>query len=126
MAAVATAGPGSGAPGGWAALVLRSLRSPRPPAPGLAIAALVPGVSSLVLDFASFVFLITFLLAIPAGILAIVLGAIAIRRMNAPNAISEGRGMAIGGLVCGGVGAALGLAAVAFFVWLFVALGSMD
>ena len=66
------------------------------------------------LDFASFVFVITFLLAIPAGILAIVLGVIAIRRMNAPNAISEGRGMAIGGLVCGGVGAALGLAAAVF------------
>jgi len=100
--------------------------APRPPAPGLAIAALVLGVSSLVLDFASFVFLITFLLAIPAGILAIVLGTIAIRRMKAPNAISEGRGMAIGGVVCGGVGAALGLATVVFFVWLFVALGSLD
>ena len=75
--------------------------------------------SSLVLDFASFVFLITFLLAI-------VLGTIAIRRMKAPNAISEGRGMAIGGVVCGGVDAALGLAAAVFFVWLFVALGSLD
>ena len=106
-----------GLPGGGQHLSTGPYGAPRPPAPGLAIAALVPGVSSLVLDFASFVFLITFLLAIPAGILAIVLGAIAIRRMNAPNAISEGRGMAIGGLVCGGVGAALGLAAAVFFVW---------
>jgi ABC-type dipeptide/oligopeptide/nickel transport system permease subunit len=79
-----------------------------------------------VLDFASFVFLITFLLAIPAGIIAIVLGTIAIRKMKAPNANSEGRGMAIGGVVCGGVGAALGVAAVVFFVWLFVARDSLD
>lgn len=40
----------------------------------MAIAALVLGVSSLVLDVVSFGVFVTFLLAIPAGILAIVFG----------------------------------------------------
>jgi hypothetical protein len=62
------------------------------PAKGLAIAAMVLGISSLVI----------FPLA---GILGIIFGTIALKRIKA-NPSQEGRGMALAGLICGIVGVA--------------------
>lgn len=46
--------------------------------------------------------------------------------MNGPNGISEGRGMAIAGIVCGGIGVALGIVAVILVVWIFTTFASFD
>lgn len=57
---------------------------------GLAVTALVLGILGLFMCF-------------PAGIVAIVLGIIALNRASTQPRRYGGRGMAIGGLVCGGV-----------------------
>jgi thiol:disulfide interchange protein len=66
------------------------------PAKPMAIAALVLGITSLLI------------LPIFTGILGIVFGAIALKRIKA-NPNQEGRGMALAGLICGLIGAAFGV-----------------
>jgi len=65
------------------------------PGNGLAVAALVLGVASLVAAL-SFVL---FPLALPAGLLAVILGGIAVSRGRTRGATSQGQ--AIAGIVCG-------------------------
>lgn len=74
---------------------------------GLAVAALVIAILSF---FAAF-------LAIGAlgGILAVVLGIIALRQVNASAGTQAGRGIAIGGIAVGGVSILVGVVVFAFF-----------
>ena len=65
------------------------------PRNGLGVAALVLGVASLV----AAVSFVLFPLALPAGLLAVILGAIAVSRGRARGATSHGQ--AIAGIVCG-------------------------
>jgi hypothetical protein len=71
------------------------LTAPARPGNGLGVAALVLGVASLVAAL-SFVM---FPLALPGGLLAAILGAIAVSRGRASGATSHGQ--AIAGIVCG-------------------------
>lgn len=72
---------------------------------GLAIAALVVGIGSIVM------LCIFFPLSIPTGIAGIVLGVLARKQVKAGTA--GGAGMALAGLICGVVGLALGVLFVA-------------
>ena len=65
------------------------------PANGLAVAALVLGVASLV----AAVSFVLFPLALPAGLLAVILGGIAVSRGRTRGVTSQGQ--AIAGIVCG-------------------------
>lgn len=82
---------------------------PRRAGNGLAVASMVCGITSLTIGWIPFVGL----LGIPAAIVAIVLGIVALRRSNAG---APKRGFAITGLTTGG----LGLVAAAIGVWLSV------
>ena len=82
-----------------------------PPPPqgsnGLAIAALICGILSLLL---SWIPLINVLAAVLA-LVAIILGALGIRRANEPYV--GGKGMAIAGIICGAIGCFLAIAFIA-------------
>ena len=71
---------------------------------GMAIAAMVLGIVSAVLFCAWYI-------AIPCGIVAIILGAIARKRVAA--GMGGGGGMAVAGIVCGVIGVVLGVLVIA-------------
>lgn len=73
-----------------------------PASDGLAVAALVTGVLALSLAVNP----LLFLLALPAGVAALVLGFLGVRRAGRSGA---GRGVAVGGLVTGGLGTLLAI-----------------
>jgi predicted PurR-regulated permease PerM len=81
---------------------------------GMAIAALVVGVLALVTFW-------TFVGGIVLGLVAIVLGVLALRRVRQGRA--AGRGMAITGVVLGTLGLLLSLAFIALTVWVFNSSG---
>jgi hypothetical protein len=72
----------------------------------MAILSLIAGILALVAYYG----------AIPLGILAIVFGAIALRRINNDPATYRGRGMAIAGIVCGIVALAIVLTVLVFII----------
>ncbi len=78
--------------------------TPSQPGSGLAIAALVVGIVSLVL------FCIPYI-ALPAAVVAVVLGAVA--RSKASRGEAEGKGMATAGLICGIISGLLAILLVA-------------
>jgi hypothetical protein len=88
-----------GPPYGWAPVPRRGA--------GMATAALVLGIIAIVLCFTAFG-------GILLGLLAVVLGAVALRRARRGEA--EGHGRAVAGVVTGGLGLVLGV--VFLFVWL--------
>jgi hypothetical protein len=57
---------------------------------------------------------------------ALILGIISVRRIKESQGRLVGRGMAIAGIATGGVGLALGLAFVAYFVFILVALSNYE
>ena len=63
----------------------------KPKTPGLAIASLICGI-------------LAFCIPLLPGLIGIILGIIAIRKINASNGALGGKGLAIGGLVCSGLG----------------------
>jgi len=75
---------------------------------GLAVAALVLGIASLVLLFACGLGALT-------GLIAVVLGAVGLSRSNA-SPTRAFRGQAIAGIVTGAIAVVLGIAVVALFV----------
>jgi hypothetical protein len=91
--------------------------SPYPQAPRnepLAIAGLVCGIASIPL-------LVACGLGIVGGVLGIVFGLIAMRRIRDANGALTGRGMALAGAICGGVGVAL---FVVYVVWVVVSIAA--
>jgi predicted PurR-regulated permease PerM len=86
----------------------------RPLGSGLAIASLVLGILALVTFW-------TFIGGILLGLVAIVLGVVALRRVRKGRA--AGRGMAIAGVVLGTLGLLLSLAFIALTVWVFNSSG---
>lgn len=82
----------------------------RPLSSGMAIAALVLGILALVTFW-------TVVGGIVLGLVAIVLGVVALRRVRRGTA--AGRGRAITGVVLGTVGLLLGVAWGALFIWVF-------
>lgn len=82
----------------------------RPLGSGMAIAALVLGILALVTFW-------TAVGGIVLGLIAIILGVVALRRVR--RGAAAGRGMAIAGVVLGTIGLLLGLAWAALFVWVF-------
>jgi uncharacterized membrane protein len=79
----------------------------QPPSNGMAIGALVTGILSLPLVF-------LFGLGVLLGIVAVILGVIAVRRANRGE--GSGRGMAIGGIVTGAISVVLGILGLIFAV----------
>ena len=86
----------------------------RPLSSGMAIAALVLGIVALLLFWTVFG-------GILLGLVAIVLGVIALRRVR--KGIAAGRGMAITGVVLGTLGLLGALAWAALFAWFFNSSG---
>ena len=72
---------------------------PLPSVNGMAIASLVLGIIGVIPCFWNGLF----------AIIALVLGIIAVRKINAGTAAPDGRGMAIAGIVLGGIGTAITL-----------------
>ena len=85
-----------------------------PPMPmgnnGLAVAAMVCGI------LAIFPGCCCGLLGIPLSIAAVVMGLVAMNQINATGGQQRGRGMAIAGLVCGGIAIAMDVVSVVFNV----------
>ena len=76
----------------------------KPKTPGLAIASLVCGI-------------LAFCIPLLPGLIGMILGIIAIRKINASNGALGGKGLAIGGLVCSGLGTVIvTLVSLAFFL----------
>jgi hypothetical protein len=78
-----------------------------PPSSGLAIAALICGIAGVVLNG-----LCCAALGIPLAIAAAVMGGIQMSKCNAQPDQYGGKGMAMGGLICGIVGLLIGLAMI--------------
>lgn len=83
----------------------------QPDRKGLAIAALVLGIVSIV-------FMCIIYLAIPTGAAAIICGALSMK--------SSGRGMAIGGIVCGAIGLLFSILFIIFGAMILAAVGYAD
>lgn len=85
-----------------------------PPSPpgnnGLAVAALVCGILAIIPGCCCG------LLGIPLSIAAVVMGLVAMNQINASGGMQGGRGLAIAGLVCGGVAIAMDIISVVFNV----------
>ena len=89
----------------------------RPLGSGMAIAALVLGILALLTFW-------TVVGGILLGLIAIVLGVIALRRVR--RGIAAGRGMAIAGVILGTLGLLGSLAFVALTAWVFNSSGGSD
>lgn len=83
-----------------------------PPTSGLAIASMVLGIVSVVFGCCWCTYGV---ISIPSGIAACIMGFIALNQIN--SGAASGKGMAIAGLVCGGIGVVL---AILFFVLVMV------
>jgi hypothetical protein len=112
-------GTGAPTPGGWGEQAAwqqphTGYQQPSQPQPnGLAIAALICGIIALLL---SWIPVINFL-AIILGIAAVVTGIMGLRRAGDPR--YGQRGLAVGGLVTGGLALVVAIAMLAFFVSIF-------
>jgi len=87
--------------------------APVPPTSGLAIAALVCGILSLIFCYINAV----------VGIPAVICGHMAMKRIREANDQIGGKGMALAGLICGYIGIVFQLITIAFFG--FIIAGSM-
>lgn len=98
----------------------QSLPGSPPPLPpqsapnsGMAIASLILGIVSFPMIFACF-------LGIPAGIVGAILGHVSLKKIRQSGGTIGGEGLAKGGIICGWIGAGLGLLILMAYIVFFV------
>jgi hypothetical protein len=91
--------------------------APAPATDAKAVLALVLGILSLLGPLCW--------LGLPLGIPAIVFGALARRDIRRSEGLSRGSGMAVGGIVCGGLGSLLFLGYIGFMAYAFIGASSV-